>query len=175
MSTMRHDGPQGNTRGSAALHSAAIYPHTRKEAIAQGLGYYHGKTCPHCGTTLKRVKKYDCHECHRSASIEHIRAYVQTPEGAAKKRENRAAYRERLRRQTPSWVDRKAIAPFYAEAKRLGLEVDHYYPLRGKFVSGLHVAGNLQLLTAEANRAKSNNFNPDWSDSDKALAPVLGA
>ena len=39
-------------------------------------------------------------------------------------------------------------------------EVDHVVPLNGKKVSGLHVVGNLQVLTREANRAKQNRFCP---------------
>jgi hypothetical protein len=37
-------------------------------------------------------------------------------------------------------------------------EVDHIVPLKGKKVSGLHIVGNLQVLTREANRAKQNRF-----------------
>ena len=36
--------------------------------------------------------------------------------------------------------------------------VDHIIPLKGKLVSGLHVAANLQVLTETANKAKGNSF-----------------
>jgi len=39
-----------------------------------------------------------------------------------------------------------------------GFEVDHIIPLNGKAVSGLHVPGNLQVITVRANRQKSNKF-----------------
>ena len=42
-----------------------------------------------------------------------------------------------------------------------GFQVDHILPICGEKVSGLHVPWNLQVITAEQNREKGNNFNPD--------------
>jgi hypothetical protein len=56
----------------------------------------------------------------------------------------------------PAWSDLRAIAAIYAEAAKLGLEVDHVIPLQGKQVCGLHVAGNLRLLTKLENLKKGN-------------------
>lgn len=61
----------------------------------------------------------------------------------------------------PAWADLKAIEGHYAEAARLGLEVDHVIPLRGKQVCGLHVAGNLRLLTKLENQQKGNRYVPE--------------
>lgn len=58
----------------------------------------------------------------------------------------------------PAWADLKAIESKYAEAARLGLEVDHVVPLKGKQVCGLHVEGNLVLLTKLENQKKGNRY-----------------
>lgn len=65
-------------------------------------------------------------------------------------------YAAKLNR-TPPWADLEAIQKFY-EACPEGYEVDHIIPLQGKEVSGLHVLENLQYLTREENRQKSNKF-----------------
>jgi hypothetical protein len=82
---------------------------------------------------------------------------------------NREKCRERLRavqahRRTTRvpWADMKAIAAIYREShecsKREGIqyEVDHFYPLKGKTVSGLHVHTNLRIVPVAINRAKGN-------------------
>lgn len=61
----------------------------------------------------------------------------------------------------PKWLtkdDRRNIRELYKSAREQGLVVDHIIPLRGKTVSGLHVPWNLQLLTEEQNRVKSNHL-----------------
>ena len=64
----------------------------------------------------------------------------------------------------PAWANTKYIALFYKFAKleevRIGepVNVDHIIPLQHPKVCGLHCEHNLQLLTADANRRKFNNF-----------------
>lgn len=71
----------------------------------------------------------------------------------------------KLLQRTPKWADHDKIRQFYILAKELTEstgtkhEVDHIYPLQGKYVSGLHVETNLQILTMGANRAKGNRFS----------------
>jgi hypothetical protein len=70
-------------------------------------------------------------------------------------------YEERVKIATPRWADLNAIQDIYlqaAEFRRHGvnIHVDHIIPLRGKYVSGLHVENNLQLLSAKENYSKSN-------------------
>jgi len=83
----------------------------------------------------------------------------------------KAERRARKLRQTPSWADKEAVEAVYLEAqlksKETGIahHVDHMVPLKGETVSGLHVQGNLQVLTYKENSSKGNRHWPDdWSD-----------
>ena len=67
--------------------------------------------------------------------------------------------------RTPSWLaeqDFTDMAKFYTLADELSCaygfpwHVDHIIPLRGKFVSGLHVPANLQVIPGSDNMRKGN-------------------
>lgn len=73
-------------------------------------------------------------------------------------------------KRTPKWLtaeDIRKMREIQLEAKRLseltGIthHVDHILPLRGKYVSGLHVPDNLQVLPGDENRRKSNHWYPE--------------
>lgn len=91
----------------------------------------------------------------RSASVR-LKAYV-----TARRRELSKINR------TPTWLttyDRELIGAKYAMAKWLSkivgvaYHVDHIIPLRGEFVSGLHVPDNLSIIQAADNLSKSNKW-----------------
>jgi 5-methylcytosine-specific restriction endonuclease McrA len=72
-----------------------------------------------------------------------------------------ALYNAARENATPKWLtaeDKAKIAQLYAEAKRLGLTVDHIVPIRGKAVCGLHVPWNLQLLSQSENSRKNKKL-----------------
>ena len=90
--------------------------------------------------------------------------YLSTEHGRAKHCSNVARRNARKRRATVAWANHEAIGAIYAEAARLtretGIpqEVDHVVPLIHNLICGLHVEGNLQILTARDNRRKRNKW-----------------
>ena len=81
-----------------------------------------------------------------------------------------AKRRNALSQRLPRWTtedDLRRIDEMYRLAadmtEMLGevYHVDHELPLRGKFISGLHVPSNLQILPARMNLQKSNQWKPE--------------
>lgn len=79
-----------------------------------------------------------------------------------------AAQRASRLHRTPKWADLKEIAIFY-EGCPAGHHVDHVIPLRGKYVSGLHVFENLQYVPAEDNLSKGNRHESDEWNTDPPI------
>lgn len=91
----------------------------------------------------------------------------------------RNAYRARMiadnakrnaikRNAMPRWANNDEIKNIYNKAQELKangilVEVDHIVPLRSKYVCGLHVENNLQILTREENAKKGNRYWPQMS------------
>lgn len=74
------------------------------------------------------------------------------------------AYRFRKSQATPKWVDHDAIEAIYWEAQMKNYEtgvkhqVDHIIPLKHHLVCGLHIPGNLRVITATENIKKKNKW-----------------
>jgi hypothetical protein len=72
-----------------------------------------------------------------------------------------------MTRQMPAWADLDAIEAIYREAAErtlaTGIEhhVDHWFPLQGATVCGLHVAANLRVMTGSENVRKWNKMPND--------------
>jgi hypothetical protein len=84
------------------------------------------------------------------------------------------AKRRAVKKQAmPAWANKINIEKIYKKAheltERTGVphEVDHIYPLQSKYMCGLHVETNLQILTKKENRVKGNRTWPGQLDCQK--------
>lgn len=102
-----------------------------------------GIKCRKCHGDIRYLSNAKCVACYRKKS-----------------RRSNKRYLSALKRATPPWADMKAIKAVYAEAKRLGMTVDHYWPLRNAKFCGLHVETNLRIISMAEN-AKKKNKRPD--------------
>lgn len=83
-------------------------------------------------------------------------------------------HRAQTVRATPPWADMTAIKAIYREARRLTDEtgqvhvVDHVVPKISRYVCGLHVPANLQILHWRVNAQKGNFWWPDmWAAQEE--------
>jgi hypothetical protein len=93
-----------------------------------------------------------------------------TPKNRGKLNSYNSKRRAKKLNATPKWVtnkELKQIEAFYTACPS-GFNVDHYYPLQGIHVSGLHVLSNLRYLSNSDN-SKKNNKTPgiDWPEESK--------
>jgi hypothetical protein len=111
---------------------------------------------------LERSSKY--RDRNRSALREKNRAYAKANKHAVNARTMTRIARKF--RATPAWADQCEIKKVYDLAVRLSERtgvphvVDHFYPLRGKTVCGLHVHENLRAIPQTENLRKANR-HPD--------------
>lgn len=119
-----------------------------------------------CCILNKRSQKYKedyevVREGNRLSVSKHQKKY---PE---KNTAKTAQYNANKHCRVPKWITKEDISKIKSIyklcrliTKKTGIrhEVDHIYPLNGKYVSGLHVPSNLQIITKEANLKKSNKL-----------------
>ena len=100
------------------------------------------------------------YETNKEACKEGMKSYREN--NLAATNAHKAKYRAAKLERTPSWADDEAISFVYHAAQAIKdvyggkPHVDHIVPLQGKKVSGLHVASNLQLISATDNLRKGN-------------------
>jgi 5-methylcytosine-specific restriction endonuclease McrA len=140
------------------------------------------KSCTKCGTTkpltaFHKAKRNrdgrasECAVCFQSTRRkldrkEYLKEYYQNNKVAYRK--VRAKRRAAELQRTPPWASQEfeifALGEIYecaqlrTEATGVPHEVDHIIPLQGETVSGLHVAGNLRVVTRAENRSKGNAY-----------------
>lgn len=79
-------------------------------------------------------------------------------ENKSKALHNSRKYQLTKKSATPVWADLEQIKNIYMKAEVSKKEVDHVIPIQNSLVCGLHVHNNLQLLSKEENRSKSNKY-----------------
>jgi|ERR1700757_144932 len=99
-----------------------------------------------------RDKKYQQNRQWAKDNPEKIKAYT-------------VEYQTSKKKQLTGWANLEKILKVYAEAtmlsKQTGIpyDVDHWVPLKGRTVSGLHVEYNLRPLESNKNKSKGNKFS----------------
>jgi 5-methylcytosine-specific restriction endonuclease McrA len=112
------------------------------------------KSCPQCSKEFTSKLKFCSRQCgwdnKKSAGTEEEIIKLKR----ARNRETYKRYIARRKYQTPIGEDIKAIQTFYLNCPH-GYEVDHIIPISK---GGAHSLENLQYLTKEENRRKSNKL-----------------
>ena len=134
-----------------------------------GLRLLSNNDCIECAYARRRVHpEYDRTADAKRSKTEYRRAQKRDGERLRRQRPDVKVARraERMKRiadqkqRTPAWADLNAIKLVYLVAEQRtrlsGVEhvVDHFYPLNGKTVSGLHVPLNLRVITEQENLRK---------------------
>ena len=103
-----------------------------------------------------------CRECmseYRDINATHYKAIKRTHQQNNKSAYAEASARRRARKlkASPQWADLNKIKQYYKDCPE-GMQVDHWAPLQGTNVCGLHTYENLQYLPIKDNISKSNHF-----------------
>lgn len=159
---------------------------TKKEALDSGLlRYFTGVPCKHGHTSQRYVVNSACCECvkakqhqryqvspdstkqratrwYQNNRAKKLHSVSQWAKNNPDKTCSKAAARKASKLQaTPPWFEPEIVKAVYLKARELGLEVDHVVPLQSRLVCGLHCWANLQVLSPELNKSKSNREWPD--------------
>lgn len=146
---------------AACYRIARAFNRTEQVAVDTVLAQFFTLACDGYmnGRALKEIEKYRAASAKTTSFWKRIPRYVRTAIQAAR--------HARKLNATPAWLSDKHksdIKAIYKDARRITVEsgerheVDHIVPLVSKFVCGLHVPWNLQILPADINRAKSNHL-----------------
>jgi hypothetical protein len=141
-----------------SLLQLEVFSSRHNNVFGEGGG---GKTCWRFAL-LRLIEHKHCNTCNKVKHYSDFHFNKNASDGIASEcaacknfRNTQDKYYIGLR--TPPWSESLEIADFYSSCPK-GYHVDHVVPLRGKYVSGLHVLSNLQYMKAEENISKGNKF-----------------
>ena len=136
---------------------AARYTKNKDREIAKAMEYHFAPENP--TRIIERMREYNI--TNREDFAAYRRAHRAEINAA------RAVRRAKKLNATPSWADLKAMEIIYERARDetqvtgVVMHVDHIVPLVSDIVCGLHVPGNLEVITGKANLSKGNRTWPD--------------
>ena len=119
---------------------------TQKTAIKHNIKYYQGKPCRNGHSGIRYANCNRCVECMEKRY-------------------------KHLLIATPKWISNKEkeqIKNMYSVAEALSRilpekqSVDHFYPIFGKTVSGLHTISNLRIISHTENMKKKNKHPQEF-------------
>lgn len=154
--------------GGASKFTKKYFPNKRPQVklLTYILSLADLKYCSGCDLILDSHKfsfnklKLDCKATYCKSCMKNIQD-IYYPEYYANNKDKYAASRIKYRiaknQATPPWADVEKIRKIYNNCPE-GYHVDHYYPLQGDTICGLHVPENLQYLPAKENISKSNKM-----------------
>jgi hypothetical protein len=128
----------------------------RSTKVDNWLLYKYGyKQCKNC-EEVRLLEEFDANKAREDGVNSHCKTCV-----LETRRDYQREYQKRRKAvkldRVPSWADVEKIKEIYRKCPE-GCHVDHIIPLQGRLVSGLHVEGNLQYLSAKENLQKNNKF-----------------
>ena len=141
----------------------------RSKSAKDGLAYY-CKACNSARVMEHRAKNMDAYREYQSsyakekAGLASERARMWRANNQSRRTANNAERKAISKKATPPWVDRDAVNGMYELARvfrglGLDMQVDHFVPLKGKSVCGLHCEYNLRLSIGAENNAKRNRWD----------------
>tara|TARA_R110000782_G_C14715834_1_gene403672 strand:- start:6 stop:872 length:867 start_codon:yes stop_codon:yes gene_type:complete len=169
-------------------------PKNKEKANQWRIDRYINPESPHRETHLKSKNDYTARNIEKIREYARKKYYRRTKEDKARDRRNHREWSKKnshrvqvysrlshVRRKTRyiAWADKEMMAEIYKLrdeiTKSTGIkhDVDHYYPLQGEIICGLHVPNNMHIITSKENRSKGNKMPEEFYGANHKMTPAL--